>query len=524
MMKFRYLAYFGLLLYAQTAFGQTISTGVSMSTYVAASPGVLLDKGGVKIFNGGFGSDLAIRKGEPGYFYIITDRGPNVDASKSSQKVFAVPSFNPQIGKFIIDGDSIRLVSVVGLKDTKGRLLTGLPNPEGTGGTGEIPIDLNQKVLATDSLGIDSEGLVAMEDGSFWVSDEYGPHIVHFAADGKMLERVNPFSSPRSIPKVFTTRQPNHGMEGLTILPDGMTLIGMIQSPLYNPTKDDTKSSRIVRVLSYNSITGTSKQYAYVLENTSNDISAITALDKNTMLVVERDGDMKYGSTKSQFKNIYKISIATATDISDPANKPNGLLFSGKTIEQLNTASGLKGKGITPVTKTLLCNLLDYGFLHDKLEGLAVIDNYTLAVSNDDDFGITSDGDNGIEAKMVPTANSGVSFIDRNELSIIKLTSPLTPVADNRNSDKAANFTLEQNYPNPFNNATVIRYHLAANALVTVKVYDLLGNVVAVLTNVYQNAGDHTVPFETGGLASGVYYYALCAGEMRIVNKMILLK
>ena len=524
MRRFRYSVFLGILFPVQTVFCQIFSPGASMSTYVAAAPGVLLEKSGVKIYNGGFGSDLAVRKSEPGYFYILTDRGPNVDATKSSQKVFAVPSFNPQIGKFRLDADSLRLVAVIGLKDANGRPLTGLPNPEGSGGTGEIPIDLNQKILALDSLGIDSEGLVAMEDGTFWVSDEYGPHIVHFSAEGKTLERINPFSSPRSAPKVLSTRQANHGMEGLTMLPDGVTLVGIMQSPLYNPSKSDVGSSRIVRILSYNTTTGSTKQFAYVLENTSNDISAITALDKNTLLVVERDSDMKYGSPKSSYKNIYKISIAAATDISDPANKLNGLQFSGKTIEQLNTASGLSGKGIIPVTKTLLCNVLDYGFLHDKLEGLAVIDNYTLAISNDDDFGIMTDNNNGVAAKLIPTSNSSVSFVDRNELSIIKLSSPLTAVSNETDANSLAGFSLEQNYPNPFNNSTIIRYHLPSDSYVTLRVFDALGKEIKTLVSEYKVGGEYTASFKTNEQASGVYLCELKVGAARMVNKMILLK
>jgi hypothetical protein len=62
------------------------------------------------------------------------------------------------------------------------------------------------------------------------VSDEYGPFIVHFDAKGKELERLSPFDA--TLPKELSMRSPNQGMEGLTITPDGTTLVGVMQSAL----------------------------------------------------------------------------------------------------------------------------------------------------------------------------------------------------------------------------------------------------------------------------------------------------
>lgn len=70
--------------------------------------------------------------------------------------------------------------------------MVGLTDPQAN--TGETPVDLNGTVLAPSDHGLDSEGLVAMPDGTFWVSDEYGPFIVHFDANGKELERLSPFA------------------------------------------------------------------------------------------------------------------------------------------------------------------------------------------------------------------------------------------------------------------------------------------------------------------------------------------
>jgi len=86
------------------------------------------------------------------------------------------------------------------------------------------------------------------------------------------------------------------------------------------------------------------------------------------------------------------------------------------------------------------------------------------------------------------------------------------------------NFTLEQNYPNPFNPSTKIDYTISERSAVTLKVYDVLGKEVATLVNSTQDAGNHTVTFEAGNLASGLYIYTLSNGNFTSSRKMMLLK
>ncbi|MCK9424409.1 MAG: T9SS type A sorting domain-containing protein [Ignavibacteriaceae bacterium] len=91
-------------------------------------------------------------------------------------------------------------------------------------------------------------------------------------------------------------------------------------------------------------------------------------------------------------------------------------------------------------------------------------------------------------------------------------------------------FGLAQNYPNPFNPETVINYQLPAGAWTTLKVFDVLGNEVAVLVNEEQSAGTYQVSFNPQlttnhqQLTSGVYFYQLRAGNFVQTKKMILLR
>ncbi len=86
-------------------------------------------------------------------------------------------------------------------------------------------------------------------------------------------------------------------------------------------------------------------------------------------------------------------------------------------------------------------------------------------------------------------------------------------------------FELFQNYPNPFNPNTVISYRLPVPSYVNLTVYNTLGQIVRTLVNQKQQAGRHSVPFNAGGLSSGVYYYQLKLGNKASkIRKMTILK
>jgi hypothetical protein len=87
-----------------------------------------------------------------------------------------------------------------------------------------------------------------------------------------------------------------------------------------------------------------------------------------------------------------------------------------------------------------------------------------------------------------------------------------------------AKFALHQNYPNPFNPSTAIEYDLPSREYVSLKVYNLLGQEVATLTEGLQEAGYKSVKFESGSLSSGVYMYRLVAEKYSDMKKMVLLR
>jgi len=106
----------------------------------------------------------------------------------------------------------------------------------------------------------------------------------------------------------------------------------------------------------------------------------------------------------------------------------------------------------------------------------------------------------------------------------IEIISPPSSVADAL-FEVPMEFVLHQNYPNPFNPTTTIRFSLPQRANVTLTVYNMLGQKVAVVVeNEVYAAGGHSMSFEAGNLSAGVYIYRLAADNFASYQKMILLK
>lgn len=383
------------------SFTYTVSDAVTL--YPTDLP-PLATIGGVPVKGGAYGSALTPVPGERGAFYGLTDRGPNVDAPGGG-KIEPLPAFTPAIGKFRFRGGKAVLEKTIPLRAADGTPYNGQVSPQAD--TGEQIVDLNGNALPKSPYGYDPEGLVAQRDGTFWVSDEYGPFITRFGRDGRALERLSPFDG--SLPAELKYRVPNKGMEGLALTPDGRTLVGVMQSALQQP--DLTKKPGNVptlRIVTVDLATRATHEYLYLLDDpgtTGTAVSEITALSSTRFLVDERDGDLEPGA----FKKLFEIDLAGATDVGPRAAGydavKGGLLVGGRSIDAYvgkdttaEATAALAAAGIKPVAKKprldlgALVTALDPSggfFGHDKVEGVATTDGgRTLVISNDNDFGI----------------------------------------------------------------------------------------------------------------------------------------
>jgi hypothetical protein len=85
-------------------------------------------------------------------------------------------------------------------------------------------------------------------------------------------------------------------------------------------------------------------------------------------------------------------------------------------------------------------------------------------------------------------------------------------------------FILMQNYPNPFNSTTNITYTILTASKVTLKIYNLLGQLIATLVDEQKDANTYVREFDASRLASGVYFYQIKAGNFYSTKKMVLIK
>jgi hypothetical protein len=117
------------------------------------------------------------------------------------------------------------------------------------------------------------------------------------------------------------------------------------------------------------------------------------------------------------------------------------------------------------------------------------------------------------------------------DISDTTFTIDMFPSVEDSSGLFASEFALLQNFPNPFNPSTVISYQLPVSGIVTLKVYDILGNEIATLVNEEKQPGTYEVEFdvtshsgEVRNLSSGIYFYQLRSGNFIQTKKMVLMK
>ena len=323
---------------------------------------------------------------------------------------------------------------LTGLDPVPGGVATGGARPA-TATLPELPQAFNGK------LALDAEGVVVLADGSRLISDEYGPSIYRFAADGRFLGALAVAPSVRPLRNGVTDyssnnptvgqpaptpanpsagRANNQGFEGLTVSPDGRTLFVGLQSAArqdLNPASGTTAAATRdhTRVFTYDisnpadiRLTG---EYVVKLpkfvQNGATLVAAqseLLALSSTQLLMLPRDSNGREVGTQT--------SLLRAVEIVDLSGATNIL---GASFEAQIAPGGVLNPVIVPAAKSLLLDINDRnqlnrfgltngqqaGFenLSEKWEGLALLpaldpsrpDDYFLFIANDNDFA-TTDG------------------------------------------------------------------------------------------------------------------------------------
>ncbi|MCA9148192.1 MAG: esterase-like activity of phytase family protein [Planctomycetales bacterium] len=361
-------------------------------------------------------------------FVTIPDRGPNPetgswdadgDGVAETVRPFALPDYQARIVTLELDQamgsvsvvDQMMLTRTSPDDATQTVPITGRSNIfRDVNGTqvDEFPIDLQGQPLPLDPFGGDFEG-IAIEPAtddiplSYWSVDEYRPAIYHFDASGNLIDRFIPVGTAalagqaegtygtETLPADYLKRRANRGFEALALDAANHTLYAFIQTPLANPNTAASNASDNIRILGIDTQTGeVVAEYVYALEDISTSVTPTGRVDKigdavwlgnGQMYVVERDSGV--GATSR--KPLFRIDLKGATNLRDAVAHP---LLAGKSLEQ-HSIDQLIDLGIQPVNKVKIANLPSLGYVEgDKVEGVALLPDGSLAIINDNDFAL----------------------------------------------------------------------------------------------------------------------------------------
>lgn len=369
----------------------------------------VLENGMAKNTFGGIGSGLAYAGGTT--FLAVPDRGPNATAYNA-----AIDNTTSYISRFhTIDmaltasaPGSVLPLSLTPTLTATTLLYSAAPLAYGTGaGLGVAPgapvenaAGVNYFTGRSDNFGtpgladarFDPEAIRVSNDGkSVFISDEYGPYVRQF--DRATGELVRTFELPANLaigaPQPTEAaelaantsgRTTNKGMEGLAITPDGKTLVGVMQAALIQDNVDPTK--KMVRIVTIDIATGQTKEFAYKL-TAGSGVSEILALNDHEFILDERDGKGLGDGSNAKVKQLFKIDLTGAVDITNltgAAALAAAVPKSPAPILDLVAALGLNGVGADLVPA--------------KIEGIAFGQDvevngqllHTLYITNDNDF------------------------------------------------------------------------------------------------------------------------------------------
>lgn len=364
---------------------------------------VALDHQHVIHISNGIGSGAYHVPGEPeNWIYTITDRGPNIKCKDApellgqavcdSGKIFPLSQFAPAIYHLEVGAETTRILSRTTLKRADHRLMNGLSLPDT-----EPAYDVTGAPLPGSPDGVDSEALVMTQAGDFYVSDEYGPSILHLAHDGTVLERWYPagiatqplqsdYPIKTPLPAIIRHRHLNRGIEALALSPDENYLYFMLQSPLDNPDKQAFKHARNVRLFKLQRRTGeVISEYVYRIDKSETfakdntdphhlpaqrdvKISEMAANGKDQLIILER-------MTKTT--KFYQVDLRHATPVA------------AKWDKQATTPSLEQTHSVPTLSKTLLLNSIQLNDMPEKIEGMAYVSRQLWYLITDNDFGNT---------------------------------------------------------------------------------------------------------------------------------------
>jgi hypothetical protein len=295
-----------------------------------------------------------------GTFDVLSDNGYGNKAN-SADFILRIQRVAPDWldGKTGPRSSALRPAQAAGVVDVVGGI--NLTDP-----FNHVPFALHRPDRVLTGTDFDPESIVRLPDGTYWIGDEFGPFLLHFDRAGRLL------SPPVSLPGVFAPENPfrgdtpanlggSRGFESLALSPDKRTLYALLEGTVAGDPVGSLRLNEFdLRTGAY-----TGKQWRYQRESPAHSVADAVMVNDHQFLVIERD-DLQ--GDAAVFKRIYLV------DLSDRDN--DGLLDKTPMADLLNIANprGVGGFGDP------------FRFPFFTIEGLLVLDDGTIMVTNDNNF------------------------------------------------------------------------------------------------------------------------------------------
>ena len=277
----------------------------------------------------------------------------------------------------------------------------------------KIPFDIinsNTSERLLTGADFDPESMQRTSDGTYWIGDEFGPYLLHFSADGILLDAPIPLPNPlnpsqelRSPQNQFNKAQINYveplvqqsgGFEGMAISPDGQYLYPLIEKPI--KSIHDTERHLLISQFDLKKKAYTGRYYWFALDSKATNIGDFQLFNDKEGIIIERDATQ---NNLGGYKKLIRIKLNESGQVVNREDLVDLIKIANPNLLYGTPRNGDIGTG------------QNFAFPFETIEDVVIENGTTLTVINDNNF----PGSTGRNAKLA----------DDNEIIQIKLPKAL---------------------------------------------------------------------------------------------------
>lgn len=276
-----------------------------------------------------------------------------------------------------------------------------------------VPFDIvngNSAERLLTGADFDPESMQRAPDGTYWIGDEFGPYLLHFSAEGVLLDApipllhpLNPAQELRSPQNQWNKAQINYveplvqqsgGFEGMAISPDGQYLYPLIEKPI--KSLHDSERHLLISQFDLKKKAYTGQYYWFALDSKATNIGDFQLFNDKQGIIIERDATQ---NNLGGYKKLIRIQLNASGQLVSREDLVDLMQIANPDLLYATARNGDLGTG------------QNFAFPFETIEDIVIENGNTLTVINDNNF----PGSSGRNAKLA----------DDNEIIQIKLPKAL---------------------------------------------------------------------------------------------------